>query len=92
MATLVILNLKEIICLAGAVNYRGQGYGRGNNRGPCRGVRNKLDNATGAGYQFNFCKVKEQKGSSDGVESISQGKVDDSLDGWMDILFIDAQP
>ena len=29
--------------------------------------------------QFNFCKVRGQKGYSDGVESIYQGKVDDSL-------------
>ena len=60
-------------------NYRGRGYGRGNNRGQGRGIGNKFDNARGGGHQLNFCNVKGQNGSSDGVESIYQGKVDDSM-------------
>ena len=58
-------------------NYRGRGYGRGNNRGQGRGVGKKFDNATVGGHQFNFCKVKGQNGSIDGVESVYQGKLDD---------------
>ena len=63
----------------GRGNHRGRSYGRGNNRGQGRGFGNKFDNATRGGHQFKFCKVKGQKGSSDGVESIYQSKVDDSL-------------
>ena len=37
------------------------------------------NNETGEGHQFNFCKAKGQKGSSDSVESIHLGKIDDSL-------------
>ena len=33
----------------------------------------------GWGHQFNFCKIKCHKGSSDGIEIIYQSKVDSSL-------------
>ena len=49
---------------------RSRGFGRGNNRGYGRGVSNKSANASGGGHQFNFCKVKGQKGSSDGIEAL----------------------
>ena len=55
----------------GRGNYRGRGYGRGNNHGQGRGVGNKFEDATGGGHQYHACKVKGQKGSSDGVECIS---------------------
>ena len=38
-----------------------------------------FDKATTVGHQFIVCKVKGQKGSSNGVTSIYQGKVDASL-------------
>ena len=64
-------------------NNWGGGFGRGNNRdhgrGHGRGVGNKFDNATGGGHQLNFCRVKGHKGSSDGIETIYQTKVDSSL-------------
>ena len=50
-----------------------------NNRGQGRGIGNKFDNAARGGHQFNFCTVKGQKGSSDGVEPVYQGKADNSL-------------
>ena len=37
------------------------------------------DGASNWATEAEFCKVKGQKGSSDGAESIYQGKVDDSL-------------
>ena len=46
----------------GRGNYRGRGYGRENNRGQGRDVGNTFDNATGGGYQFNFCKVRNKRG------------------------------
>ena len=49
---------------------RSRGFGRGNNRGYGRGVSNKSENASGGGHQFIFCKVKGQKGSSDGIEAL----------------------
>ena len=61
----------------GRGNYLVRGYGKGNNRSQGRCVGNTF--ATRGGHLFNFCKIKGLKGSNDGVESIYQGKVDDSL-------------
>ena len=58
---------------------RSKGFGRGNNGGYGRGVVNKSENASGGDHQFNFCKVKGQKGSSDGIEALYQSKVDISF-------------
>ena len=33
------------------------------------------------GHQINFCKVKGQKGSSDGIEALYQSKVDSDVNG-----------
>ena len=60
-------------------NYRGRGYGRGNGRGQGRGVVNKFDNSIRGGHQINFCRVSGRNVSSDGVESIYQGEVGNSL-------------
>ena len=53
-----------------------RGFDRGNNHGYGRGVSNKSENASGGGHQFNFCKIKGPKVSSDGIEALYQSKVD----------------
>ena len=53
--------------------------GRENNRGNDRDIDTKFENSTRGGNQFNFCKVKRHKGSSDGIETIYQSKLDSSL-------------
>ena len=35
------------------------------------------------GHQFNFCKVKGHKGSSDGIETLYQSKVDSHLNSYV---------
>ena len=60
---------------------RSRGFGRGNNRGYGRGVSNKSENASGGGHQFNFCKVKGPKVSSDGKVDISSHSDANSKEG-----------